>query len=298
MSLADRLAAARNPEHFNPYGNGSSVAADGMRLAEKRARLEQPEQDEPSEQLNDEPVSSETYPDDDPLFGEYVDTDETSTPTYDGMKESTVESNAETQPEESNLERSSSRLANLLRSSARGVETTAEKWDDTKSRARTRLGRIGRAALSFAVAGGELAEGVRTVATDKMLEFADRADDKLFNAVDSAKEGAKSAAINTALRAETAVKNGMGKVEAGMDTVGTKMIELSDGVKERLSARKSAAIARRTARRERWAGRVNAARETVRNTKDAVVDTTERARQKRDALRAIGRVAIDARAGR
>lgn len=300
MSLSERLAAARNPERFNPYANTSSVAADGMRLAEKRSRLEPA-----SEQIIDEPETVEATADTDALFGDIDVTD--SSPMFEQMVNEYTETGVEVSADPSTtVEQSSSRLAELLRSGANGVEVTAEKWDDTKDRAKKRLGLIGRAALRIAGAGRELAVGVRVVAAEKALNVADRADDALFNAVDSAKESVKSTAINTGLRAENMVKAGMTKVEAGLDKTGNKMISLQEGAKDRLLGLKNASLARKQARHAKWAARYNGAKQSVENGKqyvgnkvtnaqESVADKAEKVRRSQRTLRAIGRASIDSR---
>ncbi|MGB3946215.1 MAG: hypothetical protein WBK76_05260 [Candidatus Saccharimonadales bacterium] len=201
-------------------------------------------------------TSVEASPED-PLTAPIEDTSESS-PLFDElMAERTAA------PAESSVGVSSSRLADLLRKGADRADAAAERWDDTKDRAKTKLRGFGRAALRAASATGEFTVGAGMQVANKGLELADRADAAFLDAADRAKESIKNTYNAAADRAGEAIMNGLASVENGADKVGDKLVDIKDGIKEKLAARKQAALKRRQARRDRWSQRWATAKETV-----------------------------------
>lgn len=250
MSLSERFAA--RSEQGNPYGRSSSVAGDGMRLAEKRKQFEAPDEQNFADAEPETP---------DALFGDYVDANE-STPTYDSMIDSMVESRE--QSTESSVDTSSSRLADLLRRGADGIDSSSERWENTKDRAKKKIRLFGRATLRAATASGEFALGTGMIVANKSVELSDRADAAVLSAVESAKDGVVNTYNTAADKTGDAIMNGMARVEAGMDKAGGKLVGFQEGVKDKLAAYKTGALARRQARRAKW----NAAKKAVSNGLD------------------------------
>ena len=268
------------------------------------------------ERLGPQPETMTT----DALDGDYVDTGESS-PIFDDLVENGLESSDE--PAESVVDASSSRLAELLRRGANGADAAAERWDDTKDRAKKKLRLFGRSALRAATATGEFTLGAGVLAANKGLELADRADAAVISAAESAKNNVKDAYNTAADKTGEAIMNGLANVEAGMDKVGDKLVGFKDGVKEKLIARKAAALARRQARRDRWSQRIAGAKESLNNgldrsaelamaagakleqgmdavgtkmvnAQEAATDKIERTRTSVRTTRAAGRAALDA----
>lgn len=242
---------------------------------------------------------------------------EESSPIFDQLMAEQNGAAIETDSSVSNVDHSASRIGNLLRGSADLADTASEKLTDTKEYAKTKLRSLGRAALRAARASRELGAGVKAIATEKALDVADRVDT-------AAKRGVEAAGTKIKDTYNGAIDKGMESLDKGADYVGDKMIDLKESVKEKLVARKTAAIARRQARRERWSQRFASAKETVKNgydrsgdtlmsgfaklengvdyvgdkmlkAKDKASDKVERTRASVAATRAIGRAAIDAR---
>jgi len=225
--------------------------------------------------------------------------------------------NTVTEPGESNVDQSASRVGNLLRGSADLADSASERLTDTKEYAKTKLRSFGRAALRAARAGREFGAGVKAIATEKALDVADRVDI-------AAQRGAEAVATKVKDTYNGAIDKSLESLDKGADYLGDKMNGLKESAKEKLVARKNAALARRQARRERWSQRFTSAKETVKNgydksgdalmsgfaklengadyvgdkmlkAKDKAADKAERTRASVAATRAIGRAAIDAR---
>ncbi len=280
-----------------------------MSLADRLAEARRSQ--ESSQEANEAAADWEVTQDDLPAVEP-----EMSSPIYDRlMAEQTGNTAAE--PAESNVDQSASRIGNLLRGGADVADTASEKLTDTKEYAKSKLRSLGRAALRAARATRELGAGVKAIATEKALDVADRVDM-------AAQRGVEAAGTKIKDTYNSAIDKGMESLDKGADYVGDKMIGLKEGVKEKLVARKNAALARRQARRERWSQRWSSTKETVRsaydksgdalmngfakvengadylgtkmvNAKDKAANKVERTRASVAATRAIGRAAIDAR---
>lgn len=222
----------------------------------------------------------------------------TETPMYDQIMAEQA-GVVETAPAESNVDQSASRIGNLLRGTADVADATSEKLSDGKEYAKTKLRNLGRTALRAARATRELGAGVKVLAGQAARSGAEQVGS-------AAKRGLEAAGTKVAESYNNAIDKGLGSLDKGADFVGDKMNNLKEGVKEKLVARKNAALARRQARRERWSQRFTSAKEAVKtgydksgdalvNAKDKVSDKAERARRTAAATRAIGRAAIDAR---
>ncbi|GEM_PF-2417109 len=327
MSLADRLAEARRSQESSQEAND---AAAQWEVAPGDLSAPATETDPFA------PIGAETSSPSAPIHVENIDgklatlrelngTDavepvvgtEASSPIYDQLKAKFDGTAAETDPATSSVDQSASRIGNLLRGSADIADTASEKLTDTKEYAKTKLRSLGRAALRAARATRELGAGVKAIATEKALDVADRVDM-------AAQRGVEAVGTKIKDTYNGAIDKSMESLDKGADYVGNKMIGLKEGIKEKLVARKNAALARRQARRERWGQRWSSTKESVRraydksgdalmsgfaklengadyvgdkmlSAKDKATDKVERTRASVAATRAIGRAAIDAR---
>jgi hypothetical protein len=216
------------------------------------------------------------------------------------------------------------RLSDRAENGAARADNASEFVSDKTELAKTKLRGIGRVGARFSRAGHEIAAGARVVVTNKALEIGDRVDTAVINAAESATTAVKDKVSAVSDRAGDAIMKGFGSIENGLDKGASKVIEFKAGVKDKLIARKQAAVARRQARRERWSDRRTAAKTAVNNgldrsaagimngfakietagdkvgskmisAKEAAADKAERAKLTLHATRAIGRAAIDAR---
>lgn len=223
----------------------------------------------------------------------------------------------ETTSSQSNVDQSASRIGNLLRGTAAVADATSEKLSDGKEFAKSKLRSFGRAALRAARASRELSAGARVLATQTARGGAEQVRTAVKQRAEAVGEKVKDTYNG-------AIDKGMESLDKGADYLGDKVTNLKEGVKEKLVARKEAAMARRQARRERWSQRWSSTKESVKNSydkagdslmngfaklengadavgdkmisaKDKVTDKVERTRSTAASLRAIGRVAIDSR---
>lgn len=113
-----------------------------------------------------------------------IDASEESSPLFDQLTAERA-GKSEIAPADSSVEASSSRIAALLRGGAELADSSSERWNDAKTRARTKLRGFGRAALRAKTATVELSVGTGLLAANKGLELADRADDAMFRSIET-----------------------------------------------------------------------------------------------------------------
>lgn len=297
MSLAERLEAARIPKVQENDVNEWEVS--------------------PSELSNDadvQPINSNQDAQEFVQSNEFAPSPEVET----SINESPVVTAT------SRIGRFLQRVSDRVENGANRADKASEFASDTTELAKTKLRSIGRVAARFGSASREVGVGVRVLAANKVADVGRRVDAAVQSAAESATGAVKDKATAISDRTGEAIMNGFAKVETGLDTGAAKMVEFKAGVKEKLIARKTAALARRQARRERWAARRDGIKDTVNNrldrttegimngfakvdefgakvgntmisAKESAANKAERAKQTIRTTRTIGRIAIDAR---